>query len=246
MTRRRGFGPMNPGGAMHAGSDFIDLIYDAALEPALWNNVLRALGDCVGGNCGWISQINKVDGSGANAEDWVYGIDPVARTAYAEHFFRLNPFGTNTASMRHWTPSISTFESEMPRETLRRGGATGVRHSGRRAGGRPRWRLARGRLQLGDQHRHRPQPDVHRDVCDERRTDGRAGPYRAVRAGSGHLRRRRLGAEVASGRPVRDLRDRLGDPEQSRLHRREQARRDHARARPLGVKARSSSREATT
>jgi DNA-binding CsgD family transcriptional regulator/PAS domain-containing protein len=98
----------------------VDLIYDAALEPALWNNVLRALGDRIGGNCGWISQINKVDGSGANAEDWVYGIDPVAGTAYAEYFFRLNPFGTNAESMRRWTPSISTFESEMPREALRR------------------------------------------------------------------------------------------------------------------------------
>jgi DNA-binding CsgD family transcriptional regulator len=103
--------------------ELIDLIYGAALEPGLWNDVLRAVGDHVGGASGWISQLSKADGSGASAKDWVYGIEPAWGRRFVEHYSRLNPFSTLSSQpdcMRDWTLSISTFESVMPRDTLRR------------------------------------------------------------------------------------------------------------------------------
>ena len=107
----------------YESNNLIDLIYDAALEPALWQGVLRAIGETVGGSSGWISQLSKADGSGASAKDWVYGIDPEYGLKFAEHYFRLNPFGVSAdpdGFMRGWTHSVSTLESVMPRETLRR------------------------------------------------------------------------------------------------------------------------------
>jgi DNA-binding CsgD family transcriptional regulator/PAS domain-containing protein len=107
----------------HERDSLIDLIYDAALDPALWHDVLRAVGDTVGGSSGWISQLSKADGAGASAKDWVYGIDPDYGQKFAEHYFRLNPFSTTAdpaGLMRDWALSISTFESVLPRETLRR------------------------------------------------------------------------------------------------------------------------------
>jgi DNA-binding CsgD family transcriptional regulator len=109
--------------AGYDSNSLIDLIYDAALEPALWHDVLRAIGDNVGGSSGWISQLSKADGVGASAKDWVYGIDPEYGRQFAEHYYRLNPFGFNAdpdGFMRDWALSISTFESVMPRDTLRR------------------------------------------------------------------------------------------------------------------------------
>ena len=100
----------------------VDLIYDAALEPKLWVAVMEQFADLVGGNSGWLSQINVTDGSGGGLDDPVSRVDPVWPRRYFEYFGERNPFATFTGDdgpvefMRHWSPRVLTHEDQIPRD----------------------------------------------------------------------------------------------------------------------------------
>jgi DNA-binding CsgD family transcriptional regulator/PAS domain-containing protein len=102
-------------------NDFLDLVYDAALEPALWATVLERFADMTGGAGGWISQLDMVDGTGADEGDPLARVDPSFASRYIEHFALRNPLSNvdNPGEyMRRWTPKILTDEDWIPKGDL--------------------------------------------------------------------------------------------------------------------------------
>ena len=98
--------------------DFLDLLYDAALDSALWVPVMERFADMVGGTSVVVSRLSVKDGSGGGM---VARADPVWRAVYLEHFAQLNPLNNveNPASyLRNWAPRILTDEDWMPKEDL--------------------------------------------------------------------------------------------------------------------------------
>jgi hypothetical protein len=72
----------------------VDLIYDAALEPAQWESVIARMAALVGGTSGWLSQLNFIDGSGGHLHDPMAGVDTSWVPKYLEYFADRNPFAT--------------------------------------------------------------------------------------------------------------------------------------------------------
>jgi DNA-binding CsgD family transcriptional regulator/PAS domain-containing protein len=102
-------------------SDFLDLVYDAALEPALWSTVIERLADMTGGVSGWLSQLDMVDGSGAAEGDPLARVDPSFAPLYIEHFAQRNPLSNVDNAdeyLRRWTPKIITDEDWISKEDL--------------------------------------------------------------------------------------------------------------------------------
>ena len=54
-------------------SEFLDLVYGAAVEPGLWISVMERYADAIGGEKGWLSLLNLVDGTGGGM---ISRIDP--------------------------------------------------------------------------------------------------------------------------------------------------------------------------
>jgi len=72
--------------------DLIEEIYDAALEPALWNNVVVSINDFVGGQaCGLISK-DTMRQSGRT--HYYCGVDPHYIQLYSETYSRFDPLTT--------------------------------------------------------------------------------------------------------------------------------------------------------
>jgi DNA-binding CsgD family transcriptional regulator/PAS domain-containing protein len=104
-------------------NDFLDLVYEAALDPAAWTPVMERFADMIGGSLGWLSQLSTEDGSGGSEADPMARIDPIWPRAYLAHFAERNPLhhvASPREFMRRWTPRILTDEDWMPREDLRR------------------------------------------------------------------------------------------------------------------------------
>ena len=98
--------------------DFLDMLYDAALDPALWVPVMERFADLVGGSSACISQLNMVDGSGSVM---ISRTDPAMLSVYFEHFAQRNPLSNvdnPAAYLRGWVPRILTDEDWMPKEDL--------------------------------------------------------------------------------------------------------------------------------
>jgi DNA-binding CsgD family transcriptional regulator len=104
-----------------SNSDFVDLVYDAALEPALWVSVIERFADMVGGSSGWLSQLDMVDGSGADEGDPLARTDPNFAPLYIEHFALRNPLSNvdnPDGYMRQWRPKILTDEDWVDKDDL--------------------------------------------------------------------------------------------------------------------------------
>ncbi|HEX2817189.1 MAG TPA: hypothetical protein VHN39_12375, partial [Phenylobacterium sp.] len=71
-------------------SEFLDLVYGAALEPALWAPVMEQYADAIGGEKGWLSMLNHVDGSGGDG-GMLARIDPTEMGRYVAYFADRNP-----------------------------------------------------------------------------------------------------------------------------------------------------------
>ena len=102
-------------------TDFLDLIYDAALDPSLWIPVMERLADMTGGAGGWLAQLSTEDGSGCSPNDPLSRVDPSWAERYNEHFAKCNPLhpvGNPREYMRSWTPCILTDEDFAAREDL--------------------------------------------------------------------------------------------------------------------------------
>ena len=104
-----------------SNSDFLDLVYDAAFEPALWVTVMERFADIVGGSGGWLSQLDMVDGSGADEADPIARTDPNFAALYIEHFALRNPLSNvddPDRYMSQWRPKVLTDEDWIAKEKL--------------------------------------------------------------------------------------------------------------------------------
>jgi DNA-binding CsgD family transcriptional regulator len=104
-------------------SSFIDLVYETALEPTLWPEVMTQLADMVGGSSGWLSQLSCVDGSGGDAADPLLRVDPIWMERYVEHFAGRNPIAVDDnprGYLDSWRLITRTVDDEICREQLRR------------------------------------------------------------------------------------------------------------------------------
>jgi DNA-binding CsgD family transcriptional regulator/PAS domain-containing protein len=99
---------------------FLDLLYDAPFDPALWIPILEQLADLMGGASAMLSELNLVDGSGAVE---IARIDPTAPGRYFDYYALRNPL-SNVADPRAylegWRPRVLTDDDWMPKEDLLR------------------------------------------------------------------------------------------------------------------------------
>jgi DNA-binding CsgD family transcriptional regulator/PAS domain-containing protein len=97
---------------------FLDLLYAAAAEPALWETVLERFADLIGGTSVWLSRLNVVDGTGSGV---IARIDPRMPNLYLEHYAACNPLNNVKNPddyWRGWKLRILTDEDWMPKEDL--------------------------------------------------------------------------------------------------------------------------------
>jgi DNA-binding CsgD family transcriptional regulator/PAS domain-containing protein len=101
-------------------SDFLDLVYDAAIEPGLWTSVITRLAGMVGGSGGFLLEQNQSSGKG---DGIIVGADPAVRDDYFGRFATnnvLQKVNNPRAFMKQWTPRILTDEDWLPKEALLR------------------------------------------------------------------------------------------------------------------------------
>jgi len=101
-------------------SDFLDVVYDAAVDPGLWTSVITRLVGMVGGSGGFLLDQNQASGKG---EGIIVGADPAVRDDYFGRFATnnvLQKVDDPQAFMKRWTPRILTDEDWMPKEALLR------------------------------------------------------------------------------------------------------------------------------
>jgi DNA-binding CsgD family transcriptional regulator len=89
-------------------ADTLELIYDAALEPALWQNVLRDIAHKTGGDQGALILQNQFSGQG---DALLANIDPAAIEEFFGYFATRNPMQQNNlkAFGKGATPKLSVF-----------------------------------------------------------------------------------------------------------------------------------------
>lgn len=68
---------------------FVDLVYEAAVEPGLWVRVLEKFADLAGGAKAWMPTLNLSDGGG---DGLLARIEPERQTSYFEYYASVNPF----------------------------------------------------------------------------------------------------------------------------------------------------------
>ncbi len=101
-------------------SQFLDRLYDAAVDPTRWPSVMESLADLLGGTGVWLSRMSVADGSGNGI---VARIDPAMSKVYDRDYASLNPFSNEPdpeAYMAAWTPEILTDEAWLPKPDLER------------------------------------------------------------------------------------------------------------------------------
>ncbi len=101
--------------------NFLDLVYDSAVDPTLWIPLMERLADMTGGAGGWLSQLSTEDGSGCDADDPMSRVDPSWPRRYNEHFAQCNPLhqvGDPREYMRRWSPCILTDEDFIDKDEL--------------------------------------------------------------------------------------------------------------------------------
>ncbi|HEY3888815.1 MAG TPA: helix-turn-helix transcriptional regulator [Caulobacteraceae bacterium] len=107
-------------GGGYDDSDMLDLVYDAAVEPALWTSVIERLAELTGGGGGVMVDQNQENGLGAAI---VVGADPSVLTPYFGYYASRNVLlnvADPRAFMRCWTPRILTDEDWLPKDELLR------------------------------------------------------------------------------------------------------------------------------
>jgi DNA-binding CsgD family transcriptional regulator/PAS domain-containing protein len=68
---------------------FVDLVYEAAVEPQLWVRVLERFADLAGGAKAWMPTLSLSDGGG---DGLLARIEPERQTSYFEYYAQVNPF----------------------------------------------------------------------------------------------------------------------------------------------------------
>ncbi|MBS0332465.1 MAG: helix-turn-helix transcriptional regulator [Proteobacteria bacterium] len=104
-------------GAFDQG-EFLDLVYGAVLEPALWTPVMERYADAIGGQKGWLSLLNLADGRGGG---FLARIDPAEMERYMAYFAAINPLNRvddPARFARDYVPRILTDEDWMAKDEL--------------------------------------------------------------------------------------------------------------------------------
>ncbi|HEX3886729.1 MAG TPA: helix-turn-helix transcriptional regulator [Phenylobacterium sp.] len=99
-------------------SEFLDLVYGAAVEPALWTPVMERYADAIGGDKGWLSLLNILDGKGGG---FISRIDPGEMCRFNNHYADRNPLhmvDDPHSFLRSWVPRILTDEDWIPKSDL--------------------------------------------------------------------------------------------------------------------------------
>lgn len=100
-----------------AGEDqVVDLIYAAALDPALWPTAMASVADMLGGTQACLTRLSVLDGTG---EAIISRSDPNSIDQYMEHFSTKNLFVVTEnpgAFIRGWTPVVLTEADCVPWE----------------------------------------------------------------------------------------------------------------------------------
>ena len=97
---------------------FLDLLYDAAFEPALWTPVLERLADLMGATAAMLSELDMVDGAGTVE---IARIDPAAPRRYFDYYALKNPLSNVVdplAYLRDWRPMVLTDEDWIAKDDL--------------------------------------------------------------------------------------------------------------------------------
>ncbi|THD63454.1 hypothetical protein [Phenylobacterium sp.] len=98
--------------------EFLDLLYSAAVEPALWVPTLKRFADMIGGTSGLLSRHNIVDGSASGVGT---RYDPAVESIYNDYYADKNVLlkvADPGAFLRSWAPRILTDEDWMPKEAF--------------------------------------------------------------------------------------------------------------------------------
>jgi DNA-binding CsgD family transcriptional regulator/PAS domain-containing protein len=101
-------------------SEFLDLVYGAAVEPDLWARVMERFADAIGGDKGWLSLLNLVSGRGGGI---ISRIDPSEMDRFNQHFADRNPLhlvDDPGSFLRSWAPRILTDEDWIDKSVLMR------------------------------------------------------------------------------------------------------------------------------
>lgn len=99
-------------------NEFLDLVYGAAVDPSMWVPAMALYADAVGGEQGWLSLLNLLDGAGGGL---ISRIDPDMLDLYVQHFADRNPLHLVNDPQRYlqgWAPRILTDEDWMPKSEL--------------------------------------------------------------------------------------------------------------------------------
>jgi DNA-binding CsgD family transcriptional regulator/PAS domain-containing protein len=99
-------------------TEFLDLLYEAAVEPEKWIPAMERFADLVGGTSSWLSRLSMANGTGTGV---VSRIDPVMPPLYHGYYAPQNLYSNATdpeAFMRGWTPKIMLDEDFVAKEDL--------------------------------------------------------------------------------------------------------------------------------
>jgi DNA-binding CsgD family transcriptional regulator len=99
-------------------SGFLDLLYNAAVEPDLWAPVMERFADMIGGTSAWLSRLSVADGTGSGV---LARLDPAYSAIYLKHYAGVNPFSTTPdprGFMSGWKPMITTDDQWVPKADL--------------------------------------------------------------------------------------------------------------------------------
>lgn len=101
--------------------ELLDLIYESAIEPAQWSNVLTRMADAFGATGGALIQQHQESFDGAGL---AVGIDPAAQESYFSYYAYRNPLMRQIPNLREraksWTPEIFNDEEAVPKAELMR------------------------------------------------------------------------------------------------------------------------------
>ena len=98
----------------------LDLIYEAALQPALWGEVMERLISIAGGEASVLTRMDVINGRGAAT---TARVESGILQSYFAHFAQINPLhlvSDASAYSQGWKPRILLDEDWMSREDLER------------------------------------------------------------------------------------------------------------------------------
>lgn len=108
---------------VHEKSEFLDLLYEAAYDPAAWIPAFQRLGDILGSNSVWLSEHNIIDNTGGGEDDPMVWVDPDYLQRYVNYYWTCNPIAKTenpVQFLRDWKLLVHTDADCVPRDELLR------------------------------------------------------------------------------------------------------------------------------